>query len=48
MIKGSKCNWYLVKALKLLTSTMFKEIVKLLCNLLDISTSHEYASILPK
>ena len=26
----------------------FQVIAKLLCNLLDISTSHEYASILPK
>ena len=41
---------YLVfgKSSKILTSRTFHVITKLLCNLLDISTSHEYASILPK
>ena len=41
-------NWYSVKALKIMTSRIFQVIAKLLCNLLDISTSHEYANILPK
>ena len=30
------------------TSTIFQVIAKLLCNLLDISAFHEYASILSK
>ena len=33
------------KSSKVLTSRTFHEIAKLSCNLLDISTSHEYASI---
>ena len=36
------------KTSKILTSKTFHGIAKLLCNLLDISTSHEYASILQK
>ena len=36
------------KSSKIMTSRIFQVIVKLVCNLLDISTSHEYASILPK
>ena len=33
---------------KIMTYRIFQIIVKLLCNLLDISTPHEYASVLPK
>ena len=36
------------KSSKIMTSRIFQVIAKLLCNLLDISASHEYASILPK
>ena len=36
------------KGPKIMTSRTVYVIAKLLCNLLDISTSHEYASILPK
>ena len=41
---------YLVfgKSSKIMTSRTFFVTAKILYNLLDISTSHEYASILPK
>ena len=36
------------KSFKIVTSRTFHAIAKCLCNLLDISASYEYASVLPK